>query len=161
MSKIKKILVCSDFSSHSDKAIKAARDFALQVQSEVLVLHVAHTPFYMDGWGMESWISENMMAEILIKLDEMLKEQLENLNFKAQVRVTESSSITNSVLKVIKDFKPDIVFVGHKGMTGMESIFLGSVARKIVTMSPVPVMVIKKDESIKKNSCLCGRVRRI
>lgn len=154
MSAIHKILVCSDFSSNSIKALKAARNFALLSQAEVLVLHVAHTAYYMDAWGLESWISEDMRNEILVKLDDMLKEQIKDIGLKAKTKVTHNSSITKSVLNIIDEYKPDIVFIGHKGMTGMERVLIGSVARKIATMSPVPVMVIKSEEPLKKVAAL-------
>ncbi len=151
---IQKILVCSDFSSHSAKALKAARDFSLQTHAEVLVLHVVHTAYYMDAWGLESWISEDMRNEFQVKLDDMLKEQIKDIGLIAQTKVTHSSSITNSVLNTIDEYKPDIVFVGHQGKTNMEKVFIGSVARKIATMSPVPVMVIKNENPLKKVAAL-------
>lgn len=149
-----KVLVCSDLSSYSDAALKAAGDYAKVMGGEIHVLNVAQTGGFLDAWGLETWVSENQRIEYLVKLNELLKEQAKRCGLQVKTKVTHDSSVTRSVLNHIEEIRPDILFVGHKGLTGMDKVLFGSVARKLVTLAPIPVMVIKKDIEMKNMGAL-------
>lgn len=151
---VMKVLVCSDLSTYSDDALKAAGVYAEKMGGEIHVLNVAQTAGFMDAWGLETWVSENQRNEFLAKLNELLKEQAQRCGIKVSTKVTHDSSVSRSVLNHIDELKPDILFIGHKGLTGMDKVFFGSVARKLVTMAPIPVMVIKNNTEMKKISAL-------
>lgn len=149
-----KLLVCSDFSTYSDNALKVAGDFAAKMGAEIILLHVAQTSFFIDPFGVETWITDDQRNDLLSTLDDLLKEQARKCGVKAETKVTFDTSISTSILKTIQECSPQMMFVGHKGLTVMEKIFFGSVANKIVTRSSVPVMVVKNNTSINKIGAL-------
>jgi nucleotide-binding universal stress UspA family protein len=46
------------------------------------------------------------------------------------------------ILEAIAEERPDLVVVGRRGLSRLESFFLGSVSSQVVAKSPVPVLVI-------------------
>ena len=56
--------------------------------------------------------------------------------------VTKSGREDEEILKFAKDEKVDIIVVGTHGRTGIEHVFFGSVAEKVLRESPFPVFVI-------------------
>jgi len=56
--------------------------------------------------------------------------------------LTKSGREDEEILKFAKDEKVDIIVVGTHGKTGIEHVFFGSVAEKVLRHSPVPLFVI-------------------
>jgi universal stress protein A len=56
--------------------------------------------------------------------------------------VTKSGRENEEILKFAKDEEVDIIVVGTHGRTGIDHVFFGSVAEKILRESPFPVFVI-------------------
>jgi universal stress protein A len=56
--------------------------------------------------------------------------------------VTKSGREDEEILKFAKDEKVDIIVVGTHGRTGIEHVFFGSVAEKVLRRSPFPLFVI-------------------
>ena len=68
------------------------------------------------------------------------------LNFikdKTKVKiVTETGDEDEKILEFVQKEKIDIIVIGTHGRTGIEHVFLGSVAEKVIRRSPIPVFVI-------------------
>jgi nucleotide-binding universal stress UspA family protein len=46
------------------------------------------------------------------------------------------------ILEIAKERMADIIVMGTHGRRGLSRVFLGSVAEKVVRLSPVPVMTV-------------------
>jgi nucleotide-binding universal stress UspA family protein len=46
------------------------------------------------------------------------------------------------ILAVVRETKPALLVVGHRGLRGLEGLVMGSVAKALVANSPVPVVVV-------------------
>ena len=55
--------------------------------------------------------------------------------------VTRSGREDNEILKFAKDEKVDLIVMGTHGKTGIEHVFFGSVAEKVIRHSPFPVFI--------------------
>jgi nucleotide-binding universal stress UspA family protein len=49
------------------------------------------------------------------------------------------------ILAVVRETRPVLLVVGHRGLRGLEGLIMGSVAKALVTYSPVPVLVVPLD----------------
>jgi nucleotide-binding universal stress UspA family protein len=70
------------------------------------------------------------------------KKKLEaaKLKYRAEVLV---GPIAETIVGHAKKLKADLIFVGTRGMTATANALLGSVATKVLHISPVPVLLVK------------------
>ena len=153
--KYKKVLFCTDFSENSNYAFEFAYGIAKRDKGLLYILHVI--PRNPNQEMIRGYVSEDILRNIQKgleqELDDNYKERyvkkIENaVGFEV---VTKSGREDEEILKFAKDKKVDIIVVGTHGKTGIEHVFFGSVAEKVLRRSPFPVFVIpckkKLDES--------------
>jgi len=144
--KYKKVLFCTDFSENSDYAFEFAFGIAKRDKGLLYILHVI--PFNPNQDRVMGYVSEDMFRNI----QKGLEQELDN-NYKEHytkkiadaVRfevVTKSGREDEEILKFAKKEKVDIIVVGTHGKTGIEHVFFGSVAEKVLRRSPFPIFVI-------------------
>jgi len=144
--KYKKVLFCTDFSKISDCAFDYAFGIAKRDEGMLYILHVI--PVTPQSYHLERHLSKKQLEDIKKNLEEDRKRMFTEkyLNFikdKTKVTiVTETGDEDEKILEFIQKEKVDIVVIGTHGRTGIEHVFLGSVAEKVVRRSPVPVFVI-------------------
>lgn len=147
---VKSILVPVDYSACSRAALRFAIDLAQRYQATLDVVHVWDRPSYVSDVLLTS--TEPMSRKSLIQLiqenaqrdlDEFLS-GVELPKETARGRLL-SGDPASTVLKEIKQVKPDLVVVGTHGRTGLTHVLLGSVAEKLARLSPVPVMIVPDD----------------
>jgi nucleotide-binding universal stress UspA family protein len=145
---IKKILVPTDFSETSDKAVAYALFLAEHYGAKVTLFHAVVL--------MEEDIDEEAHLKayeaIIEKKEEKRKKYLkshEDKGARLGVRINSvmMRGITpgETILDFIDENKFDIVVIGTHGRTELMKWWLGSVAEKVVRYSPIPVITIHKD----------------
>jgi len=144
--KYKKVLFCTDFSKISDCAFDYAFGIAKRDEGMLYILHVI--PVTPQQYHLERHLTKKQLDEIAVNLEEDRKRMFNEkyLNFiknKAKVKiVVETGDEDEKILEFIEKEKVDIVVIGTHGRTGIEHVFLGSVAEKVIRRSPIPVFVI-------------------
>lgn len=137
---IKHILVPTDFSEPSERAVATAVELARTFEARLTLLHV---------WS----IPNTGYAEALTwPIDEMEKAARKALD-ELQARTRKAHAGTDSVLmvgveweqiiEVVKARNADLIVMGTHGRRGLSRLLLGSVAEKVVRISPVPVLTIR------------------
>ena len=153
--KYKKILFCTDFSENSDYAFEFAYGIAKRDGSLLNILHVI--PQNPNQAVTEAHITE----ESLEKIQKAIEENLDN-NYKERyvkkiedgVRfeiVTKSGREDEEIIKFAKQEKVDLVVMGTHGRTGIEHVFFGSVAEKVLRHSPFPVLIIPCKKKLERS----------
>lgn len=145
---MKRILVPTDFSDHAEKALKAAAFIAKKNKCEIFLLHLLELPHQM----IDSFTESNHIPEVMLfvkKANETLqkiKEQsfLDGIPVHASVQFERAFS---GILSFNKKNKIDLIIMGSHGTSGIEEILIGSNTEKVVRLSEIPVLVIKKDFS--------------
>jgi nucleotide-binding universal stress UspA family protein len=144
--KYKKVLFCTDFSENSDYAFEFAYGIAKRDEGLLFILHVIpanpHQAFAMNMITNEQL--EKIQKAIEEDLDKNYQEhyvtKIENgIRYET---VTKTGREDAEILKFAKDEKVDIIVMGTHGKTGIEHVFFGSVAEKVLRHSPFPLFVI-------------------
>jgi nucleotide-binding universal stress UspA family protein len=150
---MKKILVPTDFSAYAEDALKVAVQIARKNNSEIFLLHMLELPKQMsDATTAGASIPEVML---FMKKAQETFDKLLNKPFLKDVEVTEVIQFEKAFEGIIKFSKKnaiDLIVMGSHGAAGIEEIFIGSNTEKVVRLSEVPVLVIKKDHGDFKTS---------
>jgi len=145
-----KILVPTDFSDLSLKAIKVANKYASIFDGSISLMH-SHIPITeLDepyAIGMSSKIYqeyEEIEESIRKKLNAISDEHIDK-KFKGDVLV-HIGNPAQSVVEVSEEH--DIIIMSTHGRTGFSRFLLGSVAEKVLRMSKIPVMVVENESDV-------------
>jgi nucleotide-binding universal stress UspA family protein len=139
----REILVATDFGEASTRALSMAIELSTKCGGEhVTMLHVYEIPVYaypgvppmvVDFAGRIRQAAEKRMAQELGDL----KKQWPDSEGVLCVGVP-----WQEILKQADERHADLIVMGTHGRRGLESALMGSVAEKIVRMSPVPVVTV-------------------
>jgi universal stress protein A len=142
---IKRILVPTDFSEPSLKALDYAIDFTRAHNAELLLLHVVepirHTRMMPDV----SEILEHHRAEAAEKIAE-LEQRTRQRHRKCRSEV--HFGVPYYVIAdVAKNWNADLIIIATHGYTGLSHLFLGSVTERVVRIAECPVMTLRVAET--------------
>jgi nucleotide-binding universal stress UspA family protein len=88
-------------------------------------------------------------SEVIASVEERAVKRLESgLEKVRQVLPNADSKLMTGVpwggiLDAIGECKPDLVVMGTHGRRGVDHLMLGSIAEKVVRLSPVPVLTVR------------------
>lgn len=149
-----KILVLSDFSEGSDKALLAARTFAHATKGEIHLLHVAELSFYLNLCMPVPALDQNFQENLRNDLIGILHDQAVRCGVVAEVNVQVSSDFSAGVLKEMELLKPGAVFVGGGKHSGIERYFFGDIAKKLASVLETPLFIIRNYDSLNHSAAL-------
>jgi nucleotide-binding universal stress UspA family protein len=137
----KQVLVATDFSDGSQRALAYAIAIARRYDSELSVVHALPPP-PRDQIPLEPLPRElnrrRLQAEELMKhLGE--KVQLKDLNHHL---LLEQGSVWDVVASVIQRKNVDLLVLGTRGRGGLKKLAVGSVAEEVLRLAPCPVLTI-------------------
>lgn len=148
---MQRILVPCDFSEPAKSAFRLAVEMAYKFGAEVHVVNVIELPVMHDDLltPMPSF-DETLLRELSERSEENFAEMKREVA-SAQVLIEtkiEFGPIVPTILDYLADNKVTLVVMGTKGVTGLEEVFIGSTAEKVVRNSPCPVIAVKRNVSI-------------
>jgi len=139
------LLVPHDFSPHSDRALQAAIGLAKQTGARIRLLHIFESPqATFEPYGILPLephlieVPQSARERLQQELDRVLEAGLEGEAFVREGRAVES------ILAEIASSGADLVVMGSHGWTGVAHALLGSVAERIIRLSPTPVLTVKE-----------------
>ena len=142
----KKVLFCTDFSENADHAFEYAYGITQRDGGLLYMLHVLpDNPHeaYVEGF-LDAEAAEKIQRAIQEDLDTNYQERYvsklaEGVSFEI---VTKSGREDEEILEFAEKEQVDLIVMGTHGRTGMEHVFFGSVAEKVLRRSPIPVFII-------------------
>jgi len=158
---MKNILVPTDFSANSSKALRFALQTAISNNSTVHIIHQtsvlelapdsAFTGLYMPS-------QSDQVHYINVELDKFVRKSLRPFKGKIDENRVKSEIVagvgtSDILIAAVKNTKADIIIMGTTGASGLKRLFIGSVAAQVIEKSPVPVIVIPdnfRQKAIKK-----------
>jgi nucleotide-binding universal stress UspA family protein len=138
---LSKILVATDFSPASDRALEVAISIARRFNSTIYLTHVVA----LDAYPM---VAPELAEASLGKLREEAKEKMTALvgagRFYGVARNTilEEGTLWPTVEKLIEQRKIDLLVVGTHGRGGVKKLVLGSGAEEIFRHVSIPVITV-------------------
>ncbi len=140
MTPIEHILVPTDFSESSERALQSALDLAQTFGARITLVHVWSIPTIGYAEAL-SWPVLEMQAAARKALDEVLAKTAKTYA-KTDAVLCEGLE-WKEILDVAAERKCDLVVMGTHGRRGLARVVLGSVAEKVVRLSPVPVLTVR------------------
>lgn len=149
MLKPTKILVPTDFSEDSDRALAQALDVAAQYKAKLFLLHVIHEDIYRAGLEF-AFLEEAARHEIRDRAtswaEQSLNEQLGKFPQSKEVEVATRvrwGIPYDEILKEGVEQKIDLIVIASLGTSGIAKYFMGSVSRNVLKGSKCPVLLTK------------------
>jgi len=147
MLKPTKILVPTDFTEYSDKALKQAIDIAKQYNAEVYVLNVVAPidKYIIDYCMLGAFIKGIEVSAKKTAIDNM-KKQLEKFPLAKEVKVTIDVRFGLSYDEILKEAERvgiDLIVIASLGQSGLAKYIIGSVARNVLRSAKCPVLLTK------------------
>ena len=146
MSRIRTILVPTDFSGASDRALTYARSLADAFGATIQLLHVFENPFaagaFMDMYtpAPDDYV-ERLHQQAQTKLEELLT-QTERATSRGVV-ATRMGLPAQEILDYARDHGTvDMIVIATTGRGRVSRFVMGSVADKIVRAAPCPVLTV-------------------
>jgi nucleotide-binding universal stress UspA family protein len=133
----KVILAPTDFSEVCANAINQAAGAAKHLEYKLVLLHVIdkNTKSYLKNEGHGSDYVDN-------KLSSIATEVIDEFGIEVDT-VAREGDIFSTISEVATDVDASIMYLGTHGKVGMQKL-TGSYALRVVTSSPVPVIVVQK-----------------
>ena len=143
-----KILLPTDGSKNSERAIQHAITIALNENSEIVILNVVDSA-YLTGLPEEDIITKSEMIlqeesqKVLSHVEEIIKnmdiEGVENIKL---TPMTVEGNAADIILKVSEKENIDLIVIASSGKHMLDRFLLGSVTEKTVRHTKVPILVI-------------------
>jgi universal stress protein A len=140
--KVSRILVATDFSEHSRKALSYAIGFAAQFGAKLTLVHVVEPVLYPTDWMLP--LPEIDFAQTRKFLIEQLKTFSKKSPVTAQPTVRYGQP-AEEIVQVARERKIDLIVIGTHGHSGVKHLLIGSVAERVVRHAPCPVLTLRPD----------------
>jgi nucleotide-binding universal stress UspA family protein len=136
-----KVLVATDGSEHSMKAVKRALELAEKQGAEVTLMSVAYyARDFLDEMPLN--IQDKLEAEAAAALKKG-KALFDEKNLKVDVVLEAGLVPANNIMRRAQDGKFDRIIIGSTGMNALERVLMGSTAAKVVAHAPCEVTVVR------------------
>ncbi len=144
---IKNILVPTDFSETSAKALDWAIEIAKPQRAEIHIIHVLEPIAYPVEWlegfsGMEAL--EDAIAANARKALENLANRVRNAGLSVQTSLVFGYP-PEAIISYVKEHDISMICMGSHKRSGLEKLIIGSTTEKVVRQSPCPVLVIRSE----------------
>lgn len=149
MSAPKTILVATDFSEFSDRAVKNALEMADNYKAKLILLHVIDE--HLQQCVVDYCLSAEAFTELQEKTERNSRERLQEelrkfvprqngnyIDFKVRTGVPYSE-----ILHEQQEDRADLIILGSHGKRGFVHNMLGGVAERVTRGAAVPVLVVR------------------
>ena len=130
-----KVLVCTDGSELSEKAIEAAVGVASPLKAELIGMTAVKGPEPADGLAGES-------ADVQKRLG-VIYEAAKADQLPCRVMAIHGEAPWQCIIKLAKDEDVDYVVMASRGMGSIGSLFIGSETQKTLAQIDRPVLVVR------------------
>jgi universal stress protein A len=143
---IRRILAPTDFSTHSEQAVRFACGLAERLGAELYLVHVLSE---IIPAGPDPLLMPVMPPQFYQENEERAKETLQKLLQPAwgkpssMVTAVQWGSPVEAIVDYAGEQAIDLIVIATHGRTGLSHVLLGSVAERIVREAPCPVLTIR------------------
>lgn len=136
----KKILIATDGSVPADKALKTAVELAKEKGAVLNILCVI--PVIDMGSDEMISLSRAEAAKVEYSFLQRAQEYAANNGVDAKT-LTLSGHPGQVIVDYLSSYPHDLVVLGHRGMSNIQALLMGSVAYKVANLAPCAVLIVK------------------
>ncbi len=139
----KKILIATDGSLQTRKAVEQGIGLAKSVDAKLYAVFVIDTSVF-DFVAVDVGVKK--MHDLLHKEGEKATRTVKEMAKKEGVDIQSEILVGRPAIEIVNfanNNDIDLIVMGTLGKSGLERFLLGSVAEKVIRTSPVPVMVVR------------------
>jgi universal stress protein A len=152
MKRFKKILVPTDLSEHSRRALTYGCWLAAEERSSLVILHVANELAawelysedlaFLDG-SAKPWPLDRVLAEASLDLSRFLEPSLPNLkNSASATKRVILGPVAQQIISVAEEENADLIIMSPRRRRGLRHLVFGGVTDRVTRLSPCPVLSI-------------------
>jgi nucleotide-binding universal stress UspA family protein len=146
---LRRILVPTDFSKHSQRALIYAAALAEKFGAEIFLLHVVQDfavflPDLVTATPPALPPRDQLTSAVREALERTVRENhVEGLRLHPEAR---EGTPYHEIVTFAREKEIDLVVMGTHGRTGLAHLLLGSVTERVVRRSPCPVLTVRDPE---------------
>lgn len=145
----KRILVATDGSTLSKKAVNRAVELAELNGAELVALNVVPrypTNYYDGGIAMEA-IDVSRVEKQWTEKGQTLVDAVKKLSLSkgvnAKAVTVKSDTVSDSIISTAKKHRCDLIVMASHGRRGIKRLLLGSETQHVLTHTTIPVLVLR------------------
>ena len=143
---IRNILCPTDFSDPSYEALSVAGELTIHFGAELYLLHVvAPVPQVVANVGPSAFNINTYQLELendaKKRLDDLIKTKISN-EISVHCTVTHGNPAEKILQTATKKHNIDLIVIATYGKSGWRHTLFGSVAERVVRLSPIPVLTV-------------------
>lgn len=144
---MKRILVATDGSKGSDRAVDYAARLTKSFGADLLIVNVIGSGGLPDNVfrrftrAQQAWLRElleSLSAEMLTKA----RDRARSAGASTIQLDSRAGAVAPTILAIAEERKADMIVVGKRGAGRVSGLLLGSVSQKLVSLAPLPVTVV-------------------
>jgi nucleotide-binding universal stress UspA family protein len=156
--RLKRILVTTDFSAESKRALPYAAAIAKRLGSEVALLNVVEPPPRLSG--LESVVllqtGDAAVGRVYGGLDALARR-----TFKTGTRVkthVHTGKPFREIVNAARELDANLVIMATHGYGGLKHTFLGSTTERVIRHAPCPVLAVRGNKDTRQKSVAMQRI---
>lgn len=145
----RRILVSTDGSARSNRAVKSAAMLARSCGASLTIFHAIQayrTPYFVEGMSF-AWPSETVYGQTTGRAAARLLENARRLAAKLRVaaatRQTYTDDTATAIVNAAGKTRADLIVMASHGRKGLGRLLLGSETQKVLTRTRIPVLVVR------------------
>ncbi|MGE5217555.1 MAG: universal stress protein [Chloroflexota bacterium] len=152
MKRLRKILIPTDLSERSRRALNYGCWLAAEERSSLLILHVANE---LAAWELYSedlvfldraakpWPLDRVLAEASLDLNRFLEPSLAQVkDAVTAIKRVVLGPVAQQIVAVAEEEKADLVIMSPRRHRGLRHLFFGGITDRVTRLSPCPVLSV-------------------
>ena len=139
----RKILVPTDFSELSNKAVERAVALAHRFGAKIDLVHVLEPPPYPEFGYVHVPMKEGALRKAAEAHFERLRSEIPALVDLVDYTPVRTGNAPYEIVQAARQLNSDLIVIGTHGRTGIKRLALGSTAEKVVRHAHCPVLVLR------------------
>jgi nucleotide-binding universal stress UspA family protein len=136
-----KVLVATDGSEQSMKAVQRALELVERLGAQVTLMSVSY--YAKDDFDdMPPYVQDKLEAEAAAALKKA-KAVFDEKNIKVDLVLEAGLVPANNIIRRAEEGKFDRILMGSTGLTGLKRVLMGSTAAKVVAQAPCEVTIVR------------------
>lgn len=143
------IFIAVDGSKYSENAAKKGIELAEQLKANVTLLCVVDVSQIITTASVGGIIDADVLKIYKEEAEKIVNDLAKKFPYRKTTTLVAEGIPQDDIVKTARSHKADIIIMGTHGRTGLQHLFMGSVAEYAVRHSKIPVLVVPMRATVK------------